>query len=93
LKDKREVTWRIKVAAVDSAERRERCTKRRARNVKKSAKFLLNPEKTVLSIARIVFLSVRMLAAKEERFYITLCFGKTVVQMPSSRKERAFSLE
>lgn len=44
----------------------ERCIKRSAPNVKKNARFLLSPEKTVLYIARTVFQSVRIAEDKED---------------------------
>jgi hypothetical protein len=43
---------------------RGKCTKRFALNARKNAKSLLNREKTVRSIARIVFQSVRTKAVK-----------------------------
>ena len=52
--------------AVDSAEVRRRCTKRLALNVKRNAKFLLNPEVTVRYTARIAFQSARTTAVKNE---------------------------
>lgn len=71
---KKEVTWHIKVVAAGSVEPREKCTRRLAQSAKKSAKFLLNLEKTVLYIVRIVFLSVRMQAVKRGRSYKVLSF-------------------
>lgn len=71
---KKEETWHIKVVAAGSVEPPERCTRRLAQSVRKSAKFLLNPEKTVLCTVRIVFLSVRMQAVKRGRSYKVLSF-------------------
>jgi hypothetical protein len=51
-----------------------RCIKRLAQNVKKNAKSLLNPEKTVRYTARIVIQSVRTKAVKrrdEERGFFS----------------------
>ena len=52
------------VAAADMAAGRGKCTKQFAQNAKKNAKFLLNLEKTVRYIARIVFLSARIAGVK-----------------------------
>ena len=66
---KKEVTWYInKAAAVDTAELRERCTRRFAQNARKNAKSLLNPEMTVRYIARIVFQSARTKVVKKRDF-------------------------
>jgi hypothetical protein len=53
---KKEKQWDIKV--VGSADRKK-CLKQPVRNVRRNAKFLLNPVKTGQSIAKIVFLSAR----------------------------------
>ncbi|KPK41181.1 MAG: hypothetical protein AMJ78_06250, partial [Omnitrophica WOR_2 bacterium SM23_29] len=68
-KTKKEVKWDIsKVAAVDTAEGRERCTRRFAQNVRKNAKSLLNPEMTVRYTARIAIQSARTKVVKRRDF-------------------------
>jgi hypothetical protein len=67
----KEVTWRIsKVVAVDSAELRERCTRRFVQNARKNAKSLLNPEMTVRYTAGIAIPSVRTKAVNERSSFL-----------------------
>ena len=65
----KEAAWRIKAAVVDSAELRERCTKRLARNVRKNAKSHSSPERTVRYIARTVSRSARMRDVKKRDIF------------------------
>jgi pyruvate-formate lyase-activating enzyme len=57
------ITWDIKV---EDSEDPGKCTKRPARNVKKNAKFLSSPGKTVRYIVKTVFQSVKIEAAKHK---------------------------
>ena len=50
--------------AIDLAVARERCIRPSAQIARKSAKYLSSLEKTVLYIARIVFLSTRIATVK-----------------------------
>ena len=59
-KVKKEVVWGINQVVAVSAERRERCIRRLARNVRKNAKSHSSPEKIVRFIARTVSLSAKM---------------------------------
>jgi len=69
IKAKKEVTWDInQVAAVDTAELHERCTRQFVRSVRKSAKSLLNLEMTVRYTARIAIQSARTKAVKRRDF-------------------------
>ena len=68
-KTKRRVTWDInKVAVVDTAEGHGRCTRRFAQNVRRNAKSLLNPEKTVRYTARSALQSAKAKAVKRIDF-------------------------
>ena len=57
------------VVVVVSAVGRERCIRQLAQNARKNAKFLLSPEKIVLYIAKIVFLSERTAADKRRPYW------------------------
>jgi hypothetical protein len=59
-KNKGRVVWRISKVVVLAG--REKCSRRPAQNVRKNAKFLLSPEKTVRYIARTAFRSVKIAA-------------------------------
>jgi hypothetical protein len=64
-RSKKEEAWHInKVVAADSVAVPGRCTRRFAENVKKNAKCLLNPEKIVRYIAKIVIPNVKTKAVK-----------------------------
>lgn len=56
---KKEAAWGINQAAADLAQGQRRCTRLRVQNARKSAKSLLNPEKTVRYTVRIVIQSAR----------------------------------
>ncbi len=57
---------------VDLADVSGRCTKRRARNVKKNATFLLSPAETVRYIARIVSPSAEIAAVNKQQGFSDL---------------------
>ncbi len=58
----KEIEWAIKV--VDLAADRKKCSRQYVLSAKRTAKFLLSPEKIDRSYARIVFLRARIPAAK-----------------------------
>jgi len=67
-KPKKEVTWHINKAAVDTAELHGKCTRRFAQNARKNAKFLLNPEMTVRYTVRNAIRSARTKVVKRRDF-------------------------
>jgi hypothetical protein len=70
----KEEAWDIKVVVVVDLAGQGKCTKQFARNVRKSAKFLLNPEMIVRYIVRIVIQSARTKAVKYNKIVRGLLF-------------------